>query len=88
MRIFPRHELIAQRARDLERVCEIIATTGERVAGVVEDRTRRTRNTPADARVLRMIPVCAEGVPGTAPGTDPFTEYAEAEERAARRSAA
>lgn len=86
MRIYPRHELVADRARALERVCKIVAEVEKEHGGKVDSRTHRYRNTAADARVLRMIPCVAEGVSGTAPGTDPFAEYARTEQRILRGS--
>ncbi len=84
MRIYPRHELAAQKARDLEKVRAIVETTGERP--VVNAGTRSMRNTAGDARVLRMIPVCAEGVGGTIPDTNPLQCYIDEEARRERRS--
>lgn len=83
MRIVPRHVVYEQRMRDLAKVVEIIETTGDRQ---VEATTRLGRNTAADARVLRMIPVCAEGVGGKIPGTNPLEALIETEKRNTRHS--
>lgn len=80
MRIYPRHERHAQREADIAKVCQIIDTVGgDATSFELKAQTRLIRNTAADARVLRMIPVVAEGVSGTAPGTDPLAETIERE---------
>jgi hypothetical protein len=85
MRIYPRHELHAQRERDIAKVCGIIASVGgER--SPVKARTKLIRNTAADARVMRMIPITAEGVAGTVPGTNPLDELMAKETRQARHA--
>lgn len=69
MRIVPRHQRIEQRARDLAKVVAIIDATEDSTPLAA---TQLTRNLQGDARVMRMIPICAQGVPGTAPDTDPY----------------
>lgn len=87
MRILPRHVVYEQRLADLAKVVHIIETVGG--AGTnnsVRAGTQRYRNTAADARVLRMIPVVAEGVGGRVPGTNPLDELIAAESRNSRHS--
>lgn len=70
---FPRWMRASQRAHDLARIQHIIDTTaGDPTNTPIKATTQDYRNLPGGARILRMIPVCAEGVPGTAPGTDPY----------------
>lgn len=81
MRITPRHERHAQRQADIAKVVDIIETTGERH---IEAGNSTTRNLQGDRRVLRMIPVCAYGVGGTQPGTEPLAALLETERRSQR----
>lgn len=83
MRIYSRHQRHAEREEGIAKVCRIIASVGGD-AESVKAGTRRIRNTAADARVLRMIPVTAEGVAGTIPGTNPLDAYLVEEARIAR----
>lgn len=83
MRIYPRHVRHAEREADIAKVIRIIASVGgERET--VKPGTKRYRNTAADARVLRMIPVTAEGVAGTIPETNPLDALLRAESRNVR----
>lgn len=68
---FPRWMRIEQQAADLAKIAAIIDTAEDTAPAA---KTKRARNTAADARVLRMIPAVAEGVKGTIPGTDPLAE--------------
>lgn len=70
----PRHIRAQQKAADLAKIERLVNGTPDREKPA--DRTpKRTRNLEGDARVMRAIPICAEGVPGTEPGTDPLAEY-------------
>lgn len=79
----PRWITTAQKARDLAKIEQIIRTTGGDNEPV-KATTRNHRNTPADARVLRMIPVTARGVAGTIPTTNPLDECLAREQRRTR----
>ena len=74
-----------QQARDLQKIQHIIETTGGDTPQPVAAKTIRYRNTAADRRVMRMIPISAIGVGGTAPGTDPLLELLLQEQRQRRR---
>lgn len=67
---YPRWMRIHQHKKDLEKVQRIIDSVGEPEA--IRSTTKLTRNTPGDTRVMRAIPVVADGVVGTVPGTDPL----------------
>ena len=83
MRIMPRHVVHEQREQAIAKVIAIVAAaSGE--AENVRAKTKRYRNTAADARVLRMIPVCAEGIGGTIPDTQPLQTYIANEARRER----
>lgn len=82
MRIVPRHVLHEERERAIAKVIAIVASVGG--SSHVGAGTRRSRNTAADARVLRMIPVVAEGVGGTIPHTQPLQELLSRESRLER----
>lgn len=84
MRIVPRHVRLQQQAAAIARVIHIVSTVGG--DDQVEAKTRRYRNTAADSRVLRMIPVTADGVGGTIPGTDPLGHLIEMEQKALRHT--
>lgn len=61
---FYRRQCEAEDRRKLDQIIEESAT--------IETAPRATL--PGDTRRLRGIPVCAMGVRGTAPGTDPLAE--------------
>lgn len=80
MRIYSRQERHAQREADIAKVVGIVASVGGE-SETVKAGTKRYRNTAADARVLRMIPVTAEGVAGTMPETNPLDALLRQEAR-------
>lgn len=87
MRIVPRHELHAQKAADLERVIRIVDGTPER-QGKSAGKQIGFRSGEGDRQRMRAIPVIAEAVGGTIPGTNPLDALIDAETRAERMSLA
>lgn len=69
----PRHIRAQQKAADLAKIERLVNAVPEREPPA-DKGPRKTRNLEGDARVMRAIPICAEGVPGTAPGTEPYEE--------------
>lgn len=86
MRITPRHERAEQRARDLEKVIRIIDNTPTTTITTTAKQIGY-RSGEGDRQRMRAIPVIAEAVGGTIPGTDPLNALIE-KEAAAERTAA
>lgn len=87
MRITPRHERAEQRARDLEKVIRIIDNTPTTTTTTTTAKQIGYRSGEGDRQRMRAIPVIAEAVGGTIPGTDPLDALI-AKEAAAERTAA
>jgi len=88
--ILPRFRRHEEREADLEFVAEIIATTGDRPVKKRGKAAKRVgfRSAEDDLQRMRLIPVVAEGVSGTAPGTDPLAELLRREHDRERRRVA
>lgn len=70
--LLPRFSQRSQRLADERRLAQILSEAGESVP----TQTVARATLAGDSRRLRGIPVCAMGVSGTSPGTDPFAAAA------------
>lgn len=68
--LLPRFTALSQRIEDERNIARIVLEAGP--AEVPKTVARATL--PGDMRRLRGIPICARGVGGTSPRTDPLAE--------------
>lgn len=67
MPLLPRFNAFTERLEDERKIARVIMESG----GEIPDTVARA-TLPWDNRRLRGIPVCARGVSGVSPGTDPL----------------
>lgn len=88
--ILPRYRRHEEREADLERIANIILTTGDRPTKPKKGAPKPVgfRSAEDDLQRMRAIPVIAEGVGGTIPGTNPLAETLRREHDRERRPTA